>query len=218
MVEYSKVEECPALVLRCNILHTGVHGVDLFCQPELKGRRRITTELHLNAAIPKYTAPALRHPSPLTSRQVVARSRYCVQINFEAYYDAIPTPESLCNMFVFRAREGCHHMRTVPTGARWNVAFGQAITRVITDVPTDASILTCIDNVLIVVKEGQEHCFAETVRCILGRMAAANLLISPPREKLIQKTGDVLLHLAQQGTVIVGEEYAWTGTCRHVRN
>lgn len=159
MVEYGKVEECPEPVHRDNVLLTGVHGVNLFYQPELKGRRRIITEPHLNAVVPKYTVPVLRHPSRLTTRQVVARSRYCLQIDFEAYYDAIPLPTSLRNFFVFRTRESYYRMKTVPTGARWSVAIGQAITWVITDVPTDVSIITCMDNVLIAAREGQEGSF-----------------------------------------------------------
>lgn len=218
MVEYGKVEECVEPVHRNNILLAGVHGVNLFYQPELKGRRRIITEPHLNAVVPKYSVPVLRHPSRLTTRQVVARSKYCLQIDFEAYYDAIPLPETLRNLFVFRTREGYYRLKTVPTGARWSVAVGQAITWVITDVPTDVAIITCIDNVLVAAREGQERSFVETVRAILNRMVDANLLTSPPREELLAKTDGELLRLAEEDTVFLGEEYQWSGDCRHVRN
>lgn len=202
-------------------LPPGFHGVNVFAVPELKGRRRLITEPHLNAAIAKHEMPKLHYPSRLQRRQSLRHAKYMLQIDFEAYYDAIPIPETIRNNFVFRSRggDGFFRLCTLPTGARWSVAVAQAITNVIVDVDTPVLIDTMIDNIMVAAREGQEIDFLRTVRLILDRIREANLLTSPDREELASETDEELLERAMKRDVFLGEEYGeYDGEQRWVRN
>lgn len=218
-VEMNKFEPCPGLAPGRS-LPEGCHGVNVFAVPELKGRRRLITEPHLNAVIAKHEIPKVYYPTRLARRQSLRYAKYMLQIDFEAFYDSVPIPEELRNNFVFRAKDGSYYrLRTLPTGARWSVAVGQAITSTVVDVDTPIVIHTLIDNIMIAAAEGQEGEFLRVVRTILHRIRRVNLLTSPDREGLLGTSDHNLLSMAQGGNVFLGEEYSpWNGTERLVRN
>lgn len=219
-VEMGKFERCDENVFSGPTLPRDAHGVNVFTVPELKGRRRMITEPHLNGAIDKADIPKVRYPTRLSRRQSLRYAKYMIQIDFEAFYDSIPIPEEIRNNFVFRTKKGKYYrLRTLPTGARWSVAVGQAVTNVIVDIDTPIVIHTLIDNIMIAAREGQEVEFLRTVRTILERIRMANLLTSPNREELLQMSNDRLLALAQESNVFLGEQYReWNGYERLVRN
>ncbi|ORC91878.1 TATE DNA Transposon, partial [Trypanosoma theileri] len=201
-------------------LPVGFHGVNVFTVAEMKGRRRLITEPHLNGVISKAEIPRCEYPSRLERRQKLRYARYMLQIDFEAFYDSIPLmEEGLRNKFVFRARDGAlYRLRTLPTGARWSVAVGQAVTWTIVDIDTRCVILTMIDNILIAAPAGEETEFVRTVRQIVDRMEVANLCTSPSREELRSWTDSVMLAEATKTTVFLGEEFTWLEGERKVRN
>lgn len=218
-VAMGKFEPVDLLVVRGPALPSGVHGVNVFAVPELKGRRRLITEPHLNGVISKRELPTVAHPTRLARRQSLRHARYMLQLDFEAYYDAIPLPESMRNKFVFRTRDGSYfRLRTLPTGARWSVAVGQAVTWVIVDIDTPILIHTMIDNILLAAREGQEADFVRATRAILERIRLANLLTSPDREMLAGLSDKALLEMACGSNVFLGEEFVWNGSERLVRN
>lgn len=199
-------------------LMAGVHGVNVFTVPEMKGRRRCITEPHLNAVVAKSSVPSMSHPTRLESRQALKRCKWCVQLDFDAYYDSIPLDPSVRNLYVFRVGHRFFRLKTVPTGARWSVAVAQSITWVLTDVPTTVNIITCIDSIMIAAREDQREDFLRTVRAILLRIREANLLTTPDRESLLTASDDELLNMAVEDTTFLGEDYHWTGSERIVRN
>lgn len=70
------------------------------------------------------------------------------QLDFEAFYDAIPLPENIRNIFVFKAKDGYLYCLTIlPTVARWSVTVGQGITWAIVDIGLPIYIDTLIDNI-----------------------------------------------------------------------
>lgn len=215
-VSMKKFERCDPEVQ--HPFRDGFHGVNIFTVNEMKGRRRLITEPHMNSVIRKCELPKVEYPSRLQRRQALHKAKYMLQIDFEAFYDAIPIPVEIRNKFVFRTRGGMYRLTTLPTGARWSVAVGQGITSVIVDIQTPATVITMIDNILIAAKEGQEQEFCEAVRQILDRIQTANLLTSPDRESLRQMQDCDLLSLALSDSVFLGEEYHWTGNVRVVRN
>eukprot|EP00796_Vickermania_ingenoplastis_P006213 gene6213-gene4759 len=166
-VEMGKFEAIGADTLGENKLPWGYHGVNVFAVPEMKGRRRLITEPHLNTAIRTSDVPNVTYPTRLGRRQSLRQCKYMLQIDFEAFYDAIPIPGEMRNKFVFRKGKDFFRLKTLPTGARWSVAVGQAVTWTIVDVETEVTVHTLIDNVLIAAKEGQEAEFVRTVRKIL---------------------------------------------------
>eukprot|EP00796_Vickermania_ingenoplastis_P013618 gene13618-gene2080 len=178
----------------------------------MKGRRRLITEPHLNTAIRTSDVPNVMYPTRLGRRQSLRQCKYMLQIDFEAFYDAIPIPGEMRNKFVFRKGKDFFRLKTLPTGARWSVAVGQAVTWTIVDVETEVTVHTLIDNVLIAAKEGQEAEFVRTVRKILGRMREANLLTSPNRDELMAMSDEALLTEAEKAVTFLGEEYAWAPT------
>eukprot|EP00796_Vickermania_ingenoplastis_P011271 gene11271-biopygen7752 len=214
-----KFEPCE-VPIQDNKLPWDVHGVNTFAVPELKGRRRLITEPHLNAVIAKHEVPRVTYPSRLSRRQSLRYAKYMLQIDFEAYYDSIPLPECLRNNFVFLTKDK-RYMRlcTLPTGARWSVAVGQAVTNVIVDIDTPVIVHTLIDNIMIAAHDGMEKEFLSATRRILERIRTANLLTSPDRDQILAMDDRSLLTLAQESNVFLGEEYAaWNGTERLVRN
>eukprot|EP00796_Vickermania_ingenoplastis_P000937 gene937-biopygen778 len=218
-VQMGKFEPCE-VPIQDNKLPWDVHGVNTFAVPELKGRRRLITEPHLNAVIAKHEVPRVTYPSRLSRRQSLRYAKYMLQIDFEAYYDSIPLPECLRNNFVFLTKDK-RYMRlcTLPTGARWSVAVGQAVTNVIVDIDTPVIVHTLIDNIMIAAHDGMEKEFLSATRRILERIRTANLLTSPDRDQLLAMDDRSLLTLAQESNVFLGEEYAaWNGTERLVRN
>lgn len=219
-VSMGKFERCDSRIINGSTLPLGVHGVNVFAVPEHKGRRRLITEPHLNAVIAKHEVPKVEYPTRLGRRQSLRHAKYMIQIDFEAFYDSIPIPESIRNNFVFRARDGFYYrLRTLPTGARWSVAVGQGVTGVIVDVDTQVIIHTLIDNIMVAAHEGQERQFLWTVHEILRRIRLANLMTSPDRDELDQMEDKDLLRLATKANVFLGEEYAeWNGTERLIRN
>ncbi|ORC85651.1 TATE DNA transposon [Trypanosoma theileri] len=175
-------------------------------QVEMKGRRRLITEPHLNGVLSKAEIPRCEYPSRLARRQELRYARYMLQIDFEAYYDSIPLmDEGLRNKFVFRARDGAlYRLRTLPTGARWSVAVGQAVTWTIVDIDTRRTILTMIDNILIAAHAGEEVEFVRTVRQIVDRIEVANLCTSPSREEVRSWSDSVMLEEARKTNVFLG--------------
>lgn len=219
-VQMGKFEPCDPEVFKGVKLPRDAHGVNLFAVPELKGRRRMITEPHLNSAIPKGDVPSLEYATRLGKRQSLRRKKYMIQLDFEAYYDSITMPESIRNNFVFRSKAGKYYrLCTLPTGARWSVAVGQAVTNVIIDIDTPVTIHTIIDNIMIAADSGEEKAFLHAVRTILQRIKQANLLTSPDREDMLRKDDAELLAMAQEANTFLGEEFsAWNGTERLVRN
>lgn len=170
--------------MRGLVLPDGVHGVNAFAVPEMKGRRRLITEPLLNSVIAKHEIPRVEYATRLGRRQKLRSAAFMLQIDFEAYYDAIPIPETLRNMFVFKTQSAhgtFFRLRTLPTGARWSVAVGQSITRTIVDIETPVTVLTMIDNILIAAREDQETELVSAVRQILTRIRAANQPAHLPR-------------------------------------
>ncbi|KAH9586348.1 hypothetical protein LSM04_007286 [Trypanosoma melophagium] len=177
----------------------------------MKGRRRLITEPHLNGVLSKAEMPSCEYPSRLKRRQDLRHARYMLQIDFEAFYDSIPLmEEGLRNKFVFRARDGAlYRLRTLPTGARWSVAVGQAVTWTIVDIDTRCTILTMTENILIAAPAGEEAELVQTVRQIVDRIEVANLCTSPSREELRSWSDRAMLEEATRGNVFLGEEFAW---------
>jgi len=194
------------------------HGVNVFAVPELKGRRRLITEPHVNAALRKDELPRVSYPSRLGRRQSLKHCIYMLQIDFEAFYDTIAIPEIIRNNFVFRKGPEFFRLCTLPTGARWSVAVGQAITWTIVDIDTTVTIHTMIDNIMIAARPGEEEQFVSAVQTIVGRIAQANLLTSPPRHDLERMSAQELLELARQPNTFIGEEYQWHEGERRIRN
>ncbi|CAD2217442.1 hypothetical protein, conserved [Angomonas deanei] len=202
-------------------LPAGYDAVNVFTVPEMKGRRRLITEPLLNAVIDREKLPQVQYPGRLQRRQALRHMKYMIQIDFEAFYDAIGLPEHVRNHFVFRARGatgGYYRLKTLPTGARWSVAVGQAITNTIVDIDTPVTVMTMIDNILIAACDTQEDNFLCAVRSILRRIEEANLLTSPPRDELLAMSDEALLTMSVKDNVFLGEEYTWDGTQRLIRN
>eukprot|EP00796_Vickermania_ingenoplastis_P004533 gene4533-biopygen2553 len=217
-VDMGKFERCDPREMRGTRLPDDWNGVNVFTVPELKGRRRLITEPLLNAVVNRKTIPHVSYPSRLARRQSLRYCKYMLQIDFEAFYDAIPIPLELRNKFVFRKGKDFYRLRTLPTGARWSVAVGQAITWTIVDIGSPVTILTMIDNIMIAATAGQELDFVQTVRTIVERIREANLMTSPNRETLLAATDDELLKMGMEPNTFLGEEYAWNGQERLIRN
>lgn len=213
-----KFEPCDPAFVHGPRLPPGVHGVNVFAVPEVKGRRRLITEPLLNAAVKASELPELVYPTRLGRRQGLRRAAYMLQVDFDAYYDSIPIDESLRNHFVFRKGLRYYRLRTLPTGARWSVAVAQAATDAITDIDTPIKIESMIDNILFSAELGQERQFVSAVRRVLERIRRVNLVTTPPREDLLSSTDEQLLEMAVQPCVFLGEEYSWFGQNRMVRN
>jgi len=221
-ISMRKFEPCKddtlEFVNRHHRLPEGTHGVNVFAIPEIKGRRRMITEPHLNALIGKHDLPQLQCPTRLGRRQSLRYARYMVQIDFEAFCDTIRLPDEMRDKYIFRHGTQYYRLCTLPTGARWSVAIGQAVTATIVDIDTPVIIYTMIDNILVAAPEGMEREFTSAVRRILDRIRTANLLTSPDREWLASLEDDELLRLGEKRNVFLGEEYMWTGVERLVRN
>ncbi|KAH9597478.1 hypothetical protein LSM04_008929 [Trypanosoma melophagium] len=100
-------------------------------------------------------------------------------------------------------------LRTLPTGARWSVAVGQAVTWTIVDIDTRCTILTMTENILIAAPAGEEAELVQTVRQIVDRIEVANLCTSPSREELRSWSDRAMLEEGTRGNVFLGEEFAW---------
>jgi hypothetical protein len=81
-------------------LSTDRHSVAVFWVAEHKGRRGMITQLALNGPVSKETVPRTFRPSRLSVRQNLNSARYMVQTDFDAFYDAIPLPETVRTCFV----------------------------------------------------------------------------------------------------------------------
>lgn len=217
-VRMGKFERCDRAEISGIKIPYGTHGVNVFAVPELKGRRRLITEPLINAVINRHTVPHVSYPSRLARRQSLRYARYMLQIDFEAFYDAIPIPVEIRNNFLFRKGEQYYRLCTLPTGARWSVAVGQAITWTVVDIDTPVIIHTMIDNIMIAAEEGQEAEFLKAVRVVVDRIRRVNLMTSPNREELETASDDDLLSQASAPNVFLGEVYAWDGHERWVRN
>eukprot|EP00796_Vickermania_ingenoplastis_P001345 gene1345-biopygen1081 len=100
-----KFEPCNEREINGPTIPAHVHGVNTFCVPELKGRRRLITEPHLNGVIAKHEIPKVAYPTRLSRRQSLRYARYMIQIDFEAFYDSIPMPTDIRDNFVFRTKD-----------------------------------------------------------------------------------------------------------------
>lgn len=216
-VAKGKFEPCADAKLPLPHTH---HGVNLFTVNEVgKRRRRIISEPHLNSVVQKDELPKIERPSRLERRQRLRRAKYMFQIDFEAFYDAIPLPEDVRNNYIFLAHGSLYRLCTLHTGARWSVAVGQAVTDVITDIEQGVIIETMIDNVLVAAEEGQEEEFCAAVRNLRGRMRDVNLMTSPSGEEIDSLLlENRLLQEAMKPCVFLGEDYCWNGSERLVRN
>lgn len=73
--------------------------------------------------IDKREVPRVEYDTRLGRRQRLRYAKYMLQIDFEAYYDAIPLREDVRNKFVFLAAHdkqlstGCEHCRPARAGA-----------------------------------------------------------------------------------------------------
>lgn len=192
-------------------LPDGWHGVNVFYVLEMKGRRRLITEPLLNGVVSKDSLPKVSHPGRLQKRQMLRKCKYLFQLDFDAFYDAIPLDHlAVRNNFVFRGKDGLYYrLKTLPTGARWSVCAAQAVTSAIVDIDTPVIVLTLIDNIMIAAQEGQESEFVRAVRSILTRIGAVNLQTSPDRRETLELADADLLALATQPNVFLGEEYSW---------
>jgi hypothetical protein len=148
------------------VLRMGGHGVSIFAVPETKGRRRCIGEPHLNALVPKIVLSVVHHPSRIDTRQALTGARYCLQIDFVASYGAISLQRCMRGHFVLRSGRNYFRLCTLPIGARWSVAVGQAVTWTTTDVPTRSTIVTCVDNIMITAPEHFATDFLGTVRAV----------------------------------------------------
>jgi len=141
-----------------------MRGVNVFAVPEMKGRRRLITEPHLNCVLNKFVLPKVTHPTRLARREALRTARYMLQLDFKAFYDTIPLPASLRDLFVFRRKDhNYYRLRTLPTGASFSVAVGRAVTWTIVDVDAPVKLFTMIDNMLIAPEDGKEADFVHTV-------------------------------------------------------
>lgn len=217
-VSMGKFEKVPNNAFHGNILPEGYNGVNVFAVPELKGRRRLITEPHVNASVDAALIPSVNYPTRLGRRQSLRYAKYMIQIDFEAFYDTIPLPVEARKHFVFRKGSEYFQLRTLPTGARWSVAVGQAITWTIVDIDTPVIIHTMIDNIMIAAHEGEEMAFLKAVRTVVHRIELANLKTSPPRDVLNSASDAELLDLARENNTFLGEEYRWDGSERRIRN
>lgn len=217
-VRMGKFEECDAQKFSKIRLPYGAHGVNVFTVPELKGRRRLITEPLINAVINRKTIPSIEYPSRLARRQSLRYAKYMLQIDFEAFYDAIPMPSDIRDNFVFRKGHKYYRLRTLPTGARWSVAVGQSITSAIVDIDTPIVVHTMIDNIMVAARVGEENEFLQAVRKIVSRIKKANLLTSPSRETLEKATDAELLRLSEEPNTFLGEVFEWNGKERLIRN
>jgi len=206
-VKMSKFGEIDSGGFSGSRLPFGMHGVNVFAVPEMRGRRHLITEPHLNAVINADTIPNVSYPTRLGRRQSLRYAAYKLQIDFEAFYDAIPLPVETRNNFVFRKGNRFFRLCTLPTGARWSVAVGQAVTWTIVDVDTPILIHTMTDNVLIAAPLGMEREFISATRRIVKRMKKANLLTSPERSSLEKATDDELLQMALQPNTFIGARH-----------
>lgn len=217
-IEMGKFELATDLSSNPAKLPPGFHGVNAFSVCEMKGRRRLITEPHLNEAVDRTEIPKIVYPTRLARRQSLRKAKYMLQIDFEAFYDAIPLPESVRNKFVFRKGNRYYRLKTLPTGARWSVAIGQGVTWTIVDIPTTLVIHTMIDNIMIAAKEGEEDEFFRVVREVLRRIGEVNLATSPDRQWLESLSKEGLLREAEKPNTFIGEEYAFEDGERWVRN
>jgi len=217
-VRMGKFEECDPRAFSRLKLPYGAHGVNVFAVPELKGRRRLITEPLINAVVNRKTIPTVSYPTRLARRQSLRYARYMLQIDFEAFYDAIPIPSEIRNNFVFRKGSKYYRLCTLPTGARWSVAVGQSITSAIVDIDSPVIIHTMIDNIMVAAREGEEKEFLQAVKTITRRIQSANLLTSPPREMLLNASDDEILSLSKEPNTFLGEVFEWNGKERLIRN
>jgi hypothetical protein len=185
------------------------HGVNLFDLPELKQRRRHITEPLLNGCIAKHELPLLRYPTRLERRQALKKCKYMIQLDMDSYYNSIPLDDDAKLKFVFKKSNRYFALRTTPTGGRWSVSVGQAITWAITDIATGIVVFSMIDNIMHGGEEGQEQMFLSTVREIAKRTQRANLQITPRAETILGMSDNELLQLAEGENTFLGEVYTW---------
>lgn len=211
-VDFGKAEPCPSNISSTRPLPPDYHGVSMWLHPELKRRFRVINEPALNAWIRKQDLPKPRYPSRLERRHRAEHCRYLLQIDFDAYYNSIELPVETRRCFVFRKNDRVYQLTTLPTGGRWSVAVGQAITWVLTDIVTPCVVLTMIDNVLVGGHLGQEREFCLALRTLLRRMQEANLTTTPPTTELLALTDEQMLAAAQAPVTFLGETFTWDAT------
>jgi hypothetical protein len=195
-----------------------VHAVNMWLTPEMKIRERIINEPFLNAAIGKHSLPRLLYPSRLLRRQLLQHCRYILQIDFDAYYNSIPLDPAARKCFVFKKGNRFYGLNTVPTGGRWSVAVGQALTWTIVDIQSICTVLTMIDNIAVGAKIGQEREFIATIRELVERIKRANLITTPSTADLERMSDKEILAMATEDQQFLGEVYTWNGEERLVQN
>jgi hypothetical protein len=213
--EFGKATHLPDL---SEPLPPDTHGVNMWLTPEAKIRQRIINEPLLNGAIGKHTLPPTKYPSRLERRQRLRPCKYMLQLDFDAFYNSLPLDPLARILFVFKKSGRYYGLNTVPTGGRWSVATGQAITWAITDIETTVTLLTMIDNIAIGAHEGQELQFIRAVREIVNRTKLANLQTTPPAATIESMSDKELLDFATREVTFLGETYEWNGSERLVRN
>eukprot|EP00796_Vickermania_ingenoplastis_P005816 gene5816-biopygen3670 len=93
---------------------------------------------------------------------------------------------------------------TLPTGARWSVAVGQAVTNVIVDIDTPVIVHTLIDNIMIAAHDGMEKEFLSATRRI-ERIREPDRNASPWTTELPAKSNAKSAKSTRHGT----ERSAW---------
>lgn len=189
------------------------NAVNVWKMAEMKARSRVITEPHLNGTTPKSLLPRPQNPSRLQRRQGLKRSKYMIQIDFDAFYNAIPIEEEAQGLYIFKSEGDYYALTTLPTGARWSVAVGQAITWVITDIIPEGqkgiAIFTMIDNIVLAGEEGFEDDFLHYLEVLLRRMEEAALQTTPRPAELRAMDRTTLLRQAAEPNTFLGEVYTW---------
>lgn len=75
--------------------------MNVFAVPELKVRRWLIAEPHLNAVIKKLELPKVRYPTRLARGLWLHHAKYLLQFDFTVYCGPIPKTLALRDNFIF---------------------------------------------------------------------------------------------------------------------
>lgn len=123
-----------------------------FTIPEIDKRRlRPIFEPTLNAFINRSARPALRYPSRLERRRLIARKKFFKELDFAAFFDQIELEENVRKYFVIRVGDEIFDLTKIPMGATFSAHVAQLITwsileKIVIEFPT-IGVSTMLDNV-----------------------------------------------------------------------